>query len=286
MRYRKYIHWWSACYDARSARSSETVCLRDVFLSAYRVLAKPGPSPHKRWIGLRGCGALLLAFGGLAAPAVAQRPAARATEQMMTIEKEGKQVYVMDGPVVLNLRTTPGARAAVIRSAAARVGRAADNVPSQETLQGMASEAAEKHRIDPALVHAIIDAESGWNPFAVSAKGARGLMQLMPEKARELGVKDSFDPAQNLEGGVRHLRELLEQYNGNLDFALAAYNAGGGAVARAGGVPNYRETREYVRKITDAYFSGGTNRQPFVMQVKRAVYSVLDGTGRRIFTNE
>jgi len=204
----------------------------------------------------------------------------------MTIEKEGKQVYVMDGPVVLNLRTTPGARSEVIRSAAARVGRTADNVPSQETLQHMASEAAEKHRIDPALVHAVIDAESGWNPFAVSAKGARGLMQLMPDMARDLGVEDSFDPAQNLEGGVRHLRGLLEQYNGNLDFALAAYNAGGGAVSRAGGVPNYRETKEYVRKITDAYFSGGTNRQAFVMRAKRAVYSVLDSNGRRIFTNE
>jgi soluble lytic murein transglycosylase-like protein len=204
----------------------------------------------------------------------------------MAIEKEGKQVYVIDGPVVLNLRTTPAARAAVIRSAAARVGRTADNVPSQEVLQRMASEAAEKHRVDPALVHAVIDAESGWNPFAVSSKGARGLMQLMPEKAQELGVTDSFDAKQNLEGGVRHLRSLLEQYNGNLDFALAAYNAGGGAVKRAGGVPNYRETRNYVRKITDAYFSPGTNRRPFVMEQARAVYSVLDSSGKRIFTNE
>jgi len=218
-------------------------------------------------------------------PAEAQRPATTTTE-LMAIEKEGKQVYVLDGPVVLNLRTTPGARTAVIRSAAARVGRTAENVPSQQMLQTMASETADKHRVDPALVHAVIDAESGWNPFAVSSKGARGLMQLMPEKARELGVGDSFDPQQNLEGGVRHLRGLLEQYNGNLDFALAAYNAGGGAVKRAGGVPNYRETREYVRKITDAYFSPGANRRPFVMDQVRAVYSVLDTSGKRIFTNE
>jgi soluble lytic murein transglycosylase-like protein len=219
-------------------------------------------------------------------PAGGQKPVAKTTEQIMAIEKEGKQVYVMDGPVVLNLRTTPGARASVIRSAAARVGRTAENVPSQEMLQSMASEAAEKHRVDPALVHAVIDAESGWNPFAVSSKGARGLMQLMPEKAQELGVSDPFDPKQNLEGGVRHLRSLLEQYNGNLDFALAAYNAGGGAVRRAGGVPNYRETRNYVRKITDAYFSPGSSRRPFVMDQVRAVYSVLDGSGKRIFTNE
>ncbi len=229
-------------------------------------------------------GTLLSAFAGLAAPVDAQKPAT--TEQVMAIEKEGKQVFVYDGPVVLNLRTTPAVRATVLRNSAARVGRAADHVPSQETLQRMAGETAEKHRVDPALVRAIIDAESGWNPYAVSSKGARGLMQLMPAKAQELGVSDSFDAQQNLDGGVRHLRTLLEQYNGNLDFALAAYNAGGGAVARAGGVPNYRETRDYVRKITDAYFSPGTNQRPFVMDSKRAVYSVLDNSGKRIFTNE
>ena len=213
-------------------------------------------------------------------------PTGSTSEQLMAIEKEGKQVFVMDGPVVLNLRTTPGARTAAIRSAAARVGRTAESIPSQEALQSMATEAAEKHRVDPALVFAVIDAESGWNPFAVSSKGARGLMQLMPDKARELGVEDSFDPQQNLEGGVRHLRSLLERYNGNLDFALAAYNAGGGAVRRAGGVPNYPETRNYVRKITDSYFSPGTRRQPFVLEKARAVYSVLDNSGKRIFTNE
>lgn len=257
-----------------------------MFLSAYRLLARPGPSPTKRYGCLRACSAVFAALGAWAAPVDAQRPAGSTSEQLMAIEKEGKQVFVMDGPVVLNLRTTPGARMAAIRSAAARVGRTAENIPSQQELQSMATEAAERHRVDPALVFAVIDAESGWNPFAVSSKGARGLMQLMPDKARELGVEDSFDPQQNLEGGVRHLRGLLEQYNGNLDFALAAYNAGGGAVRRAGGVPNYPETRNYVRKITDAYFSPGTRRQPFVLEKARAVYSVLDNSGKRIFTNE
>lgn len=109
--------------------------------------------------------------------------------------------------------------------------------------------AAEEHSVDASLLRALIHTESGFNPRAVSPKGARGLMQLMPETARLLGVINSFDPVQNISGGTRHLALLIKRYGGNLKLALAAYNAGAGAVEQYGGIPPYRETQEYVRKV-------------------------------------
>jgi len=106
-----------------------------------------------------------------------------------------------------------------------------------------------RYRIAPLLVAAIVEAESEFNPRAVSRKGARGLMQLMPLTASSLRVEDTFDPYKNIEGGVRHLRRLMNRYNGNLPLVLAAYNAGEQAVAVYGGVPPYRETRRYVARI-------------------------------------
>jgi len=117
-------------------------------------------------------------------------------------------------------------------------------------LHAIADRHADAHAINPALVRAVIQAESAWNTRAVSPKGALGLMQLMPETATELGVVDPFDPGQNIQAGVRYLKRLLDRYDGNAELALAAYNAGPGAVDKYGGkVPPYRETREYVRKI-------------------------------------
>jgi soluble lytic murein transglycosylase-like protein len=117
-------------------------------------------------------------------------------------------------------------------------------------LHGLADQHAEQHAINPALVRAVIQAESAWNTRAVSRKGALGLMQLMPETATALGVVDPFDPAQNIRAGVRYLKGLLDRYDGNAELALAAYNAGPGAVEKYGRtIPPYRETRAYVRKI-------------------------------------
>jgi len=114
--------------------------------------------------------------------------------------------------------------------------------------------AARAHGVDEALVHAVIFAESSYDPDAISPAGATGLMQLMPATAAQYGVRDLFDPAQNVSGGVRLLRDLLAQFDGNVELALAAYNAGAGAVIRAGNrVPPRPETVAYVPKVIDYY---------------------------------
>lgn len=123
-------------------------------------------------------------------------------------------------------------------------------------LERLAEEAARRHGLDPALVRAVVAVESGFQPEAVSPKGAKGLMQLMPATARELGVADPFDAAANLDGGSRYLSSLLARYEGDLAKALAAYNAGMGAVARHRGVPPYAETRQYVQKVLGRYQTG------------------------------
>lgn len=114
--------------------------------------------------------------------------------------------------------------------------------------------ASRTHGVDNALVHAVITAESGYNPRAVSRKGAQGLMQLMPDTARRYGVRDSFDPVENVQGGVKYLKDLLAMFNGNVELAVAGYNAGENAVIRAGHrIPPYAETLNYVPKVIDFY---------------------------------
>jgi soluble lytic murein transglycosylase-like protein len=155
-----------------------------------------------------------------------------------------------------------------------------------EVLQQIVREKAEKHNLDPALVSAVISTESNWNTSALSSKGAQGLMQLVPGTAQKLGVFNVWDPEENVDAGVRYLRMLLERYNGDLPKALAAYNAGPSVVDRWGGIPNYRETRDYVRKVTNTYFRPGSNQQPFSRAASRQIYRTTAADGRVVFTNE
>ncbi|MGO9123625.1 MAG: lytic transglycosylase domain-containing protein [Terriglobales bacterium] len=127
---------------------------------------------------------------------------------------------------------------------------------SQQEIDAAIDQAASRHNVDPNLVRAVIKVESNFNPNAVSRKGAMGLMQLMPQTARRLNVSNPFDPEQNVDAGVRQLKQLMENYGGDVKLTLAAYNAGPGAVARSAGVPHYAETRKYVKRITQLYYGG------------------------------
>jgi len=123
-------------------------------------------------------------------------------------------------------------------------------------------EAAERYQVEEGLIKAVIRVESGFNSRAVSPKGARGLMQLMPSTASMLGVRDSFDPRQNIDAGVRHLRGLIDRFNSDLKLALAAYNAGEQAVMNHRGIPPYRETRDYVTRILGFFTPTPASAQP------------------------
>lgn len=125
--------------------------------------------------------------------------------------------------------------------------------PGFQRYGSIVTDAARRHEVDPQLVNAVINQESGFQPNAVSKTGAIGLMQLMPDTAKSLGVKDPFNPEQNVEGGTTLLRGLLDRYHGQLDLALAAYNAGPGAVDKYGGVPPFPETQAYVRNVMETY---------------------------------
>jgi soluble lytic murein transglycosylase-like protein len=149
------------------------------------------------------------------------------------------------------------------------------------------TEASNRYGIPERLVTAVIRAESGFNPRAVSRKGAQGLMQLMPATASTLGVRNSFDPRENIHGGVRHLRGLIDRFPGNLPFAIAAYNAGEKAVLAYGGIPPYPETQDYVGKVMRFYGipQGGETAPTQIYQtISRdgtVTYSNIPPRGRR-----
>ena len=126
-------------------------------------------------------------------------------------------------------------------------------LPIPDPITNVIASVASRYRIDPDFVASVAMAESGFNPAAVSPKGARGLMQLMPQTAASLGVENVLDPTANVEGGTKYLRQLLDQYQGDAVKALAAYNAGPGRVEQYGGVPPYRETRAYVARIIEDF---------------------------------
>ncbi len=179
--------------------------------------------------------------------------------QVLRVEDETGTIHYTNNPCdPIYRRLAPGAcpppEAAAPTPMAAAVTPESVPVTVAPTPLAMAIEStATRYGVDHRLVDAVVQVESGGNPRAVSPKGALGLMQLMPARAQALGIREPFDPRANLDGGVRHLRELLRRYDGNLTLVLAAYNAGEEAVRLHRGVPPFRETEEYVRKVLSLY---------------------------------
>jgi soluble lytic murein transglycosylase-like protein len=203
------------------------------------------------------------------------------------VDESGRSYFVNAEPA--NILTTPAKRshAVYLPAQASLMGEGRPSLSiDRDGVEKMVQEAATRHNVDPALIRAVIETESNWNPFARSRKGAQGLMQLIPTTAMRFGVNDAFSPQQNVEAGVKYLKTLLDRYNGNLDLALAAYNAGEGAVDRAHGIPAYRETRNYVQKVQNAYFRPGSGRSEDAWINPHAIRKNVDSSGRVIFTND
>ena len=135
-----------------------------------------------------------------------------------------------------------------------------------------------KYDVEPSIIRALISAESNWDVHAISDKGAIGLMQLMPATARDMDINNPFDPEQNIEGGTRYLRMLLDRFNGNMELAVAAYNAGPAAVERSGGIPSFSETRKFVRNVISSYRKKNDSR-------KTRIHKITYDDGTTLYTN-
>jgi Transglycosylase SLT domain/Domain of unknown function (DUF4124) len=202
---------------------------------------------------------------------------------LVTTAPAGAQVYKLsanDGTVhFTNAPTDPRYRSLAGYSSGTAAGwlRLPDTVRYGSEIKA----ASERYSVPERLVHAVIRVESAFNPRAVSVKGAQGLMQLMPETASMLGVRNSFDPQQNIDGGVRHLRGLIDRFGNDLPLALAAYNAGEKAVVNYRGIPPFPETRDYVTRVLH-FYDGGTNA---AASASSAVYRTVGDDGTIVYTN-
>ena len=151
---------------------------------------------------------------------------------------------------------------------------------SKEEYDGIVKSLAREYRMPPELIHSIIKVESNYDPRAVSKKGAMGLMQLMPATAEQYGVNNVFDPIENIEGGIRYLKDLMNLYDNNTNLVLAAYNAGQSAVEKYGGIPPYRETIDYIDKIRRSGY-----RKSIIVSGSE-IYRYVDEKGRTVLTND
>jgi hypothetical protein len=212
-----------------------------------------------------------------------------AQAQIMTVTNlDGRRLFVnSEPPVIAQLKPQNIRPNIYLQGEIAFMGKSRRAMSmDRDGVDQLVREAAERHRVDPALVRAVIETESNWNPGAYSRKGAIGLMQLIPTTAQRFGANDAFNPKQNVDAGVRYLKTLLERYNGNLDLALAAYNAGEGAVDRAHGIPAYRETRNYVQKVQNAYYRPGSGHLANAYVRANTIHRDVGASGRIVFSNE
>lgn len=194
-------------------------------------------------------------------------------------------VHYTNVPADPRYRKLPGSPARVML-AAIQPGQPAVHSRDPVPYADLVRTTAERYQIDHRLVEAVMMVESAGNPRAVSRKGAQGLMQLMPQRSVLLGVKNAFDPQQNMDGGVRHLRDLIQRFSGNVTLAVAAYNAGEEAVRAYQGVPPYPETQDYVRRIRALYTGVEGPGAPWVInQTPQQVYRQVTKDGSVTYTN-
>lgn len=202
-----------------------------------------------------------------------------ADQIVSVVDANGNKVYINTGEPVKN---------PLQMLAVGRHSKPVPLMPPPADIGNLVAKTADQMQVDPKLVNAIIQVESEYNPRAVSNKGARGLMQLIPETAQRFGVRNSFDPGQNIQGGVSYLKYLLNLFGGDLEKSLAAYNAGEHAVLRAGGIPAFQETQRYVRKVTSLYQSdspGPLTSAGVMHSHGTGIRTYVDADGVTHFTN-
>jgi hypothetical protein len=221
---------------------------------------------------------LTLLTGGVAlAWAFLSASPARADQIVVIVDQHGQKVFINTG----DPPKRPGFRASGYRLTR-------ELPPPAPEIKNLVEKTASRFQIDPQLVDAIIQVESEYNPRAVSRSGAMGLMQLIPSTAMRLGVSNPFDPKQNVEAGVSHLKYLLGLYGGDVALSLAAYNSGVHSVERYGGIPSFAETKHYVRKVWSLYQGGSDVNfgRIHLKQFNRApIYRYVDTAGVVHFTN-
>jgi soluble lytic murein transglycosylase-like protein len=185
---------------------------------------------------------------------------------------------------VLKESKRPASSSTSLSAASADRAPQADAIPVSYV--NIINSACSRFGVDPSLVHAIVKVESDFNPFAISRKGAMGLMQLMPQTASVMQVRDSFSPHENIEGGVKYLRYLLDRYEGNLSLALAAYNAGETSVKKWGTIPPFKETQDYVKKVLQIYNgTGSTLNGGKTFAPRYTIYVGTESDGTILFTD-